>query len=373
MELIQHYYLPRLVGATETLSQDSPVPDSLQLHLVSLKDHIDASYARPEGMYSKVRKMIASRVQHIGVNAAARETIRQTKDEYEIAKKAAMAVTEKRNRHQTVISMKYILDVVDRLKGGHTFGDMVLLLMLSCGARKIELLDEETSQFSSDDPKFITQRGFAKKSAASSTHTLTKPLLFIAADVFLVMLQYARLVVATREKKDKESIGKSFSHQLEKLSAHFWPQNTANGYRTGTHINRAIYANVAYRKFRAPNESLTHFVKVQLGHESMGTAANYMNVSIAFDTDEDLMEEAERQAEVLEDAKVPLENEDGEIELFLPPPCRKMTKEERMSVAYDFAEQLDKKGVKVNRANLMALGLQSRIITASGVLDAFKE
>ncbi len=177
-----------------------------------------------------------------------------------------------------------------------------------------------------------------------------------------------RETVLARHHTTREAIGKSFSHQLEHLCASIWPQNVSNGYRTGTHLNRAIYANVAYKKYGGPNESLTHFIKERLGHASMGSAANYMNVSIAFPTDEAMLKEAALQSWIVEDRKVGLLARGGEIKMISPPPIRKMQAEDRENEIQAFADLLDSLDVPVTRTNLIALGLQSSFITSSGVL-----
>ena len=183
-------------------------------------------------------------------------------------------------------------------------------------------------------------------------------------------LTRVREVVVARLPGDstRATIAHSFSHGLEKQCAYLWPQNKANGYRTGTHLNRAIYANVAYRKFRAPGESLTHFIKTRLGHDTMGSAANYMNISIAFETDEDLMKEAESQSWILDDFKVGLVDNSGEVVKMTPPPIRKLSEQDRIDEVDFYATKLVANDIKLNRANLMALGLQSNIITLAGVL-----
>ena len=376
MQKLRDEFLPRLELSCEGhLSESEPVMAEAMTILLEMKDFIDQTYARPEGMYSKVRRMITERIPWLlpAVIVAARQVLKQNQHDFKALQKKAEKVVAFKNSHQTVFTMAYIREVVTRLKASHVFSDNVVLLMLSCGARKIEILDASTSTFfgHNDLKDRITQCGVAKRRAeGKDDNPITKPLLFLSPGDFIMRLTAVREEVEERGKKGRVAIGKTFSHQLEKLCQELWPQHVDNGYRTGTHVNRAIYANVAYRMFGVPGESLTHFIKTKLGHDTMGTAAHYMNISVAFDEDSPLAEEAERQAVVLEQNKVVLENKDGYQHEFVKPPMRWMEREDREELARNFAKQLQVSGIPVTRQNLIELGVQSKIVTSSGVLLA---
>lgn len=369
MDEIRYNYVPRLL-LFEDDNSDGEGPGGYLEVMKELKIFLDASYKRPEGMYSRVRKMVTEKMNNIRLLTKLRDVIKQSKEEFDREKRAAKAVLEYRNRTQTVISMKYVLDVVDRLKTSECFADKAVLLMMSSGARKIEILDDNTSLFFRvGHRQWIKQIGVAKKRDPCDQPVIMKPLLFLDCEDFLSKLEDVRREVDSRDKQGRVSIGKTFAKRLENACAYLWPQNVANGYRTGTHLNRAIYANVAYRKFRMPGESLTHFVKHRLGHESMGSAANYMNISIAFDEDPDLMAEAQVQEWVVDQAGIEFNDEEGKLVKIRPAPIRKMTAEERMVEVEWYADQLQSNRIAITRGNLLALGLQSGIITASKVLE----
>lgn len=370
MQELRDEYIPRIVQSCEGLDPNGSVSEETVTILTEVKRFIDHTYARPEGMYSKVRKMIFGAVGIPSVATVTRKIIRQNQKDFQALQRKAEQIVTFKNSHQTVLPMTYIRTVVLRLKASTVFSDNVVLLMLSCGARKIEILDKETSTFfgHGDLPNRISQVGVAKKRKEEDISPITKPLLFITSTDFLSRLHRVRNAVDAREKKGKEAIGKTFSHALEKLCQDLWPQHVANGYRTGTHINRAIYANVAYKKFGAPGESLTHFIKNRLGHDSMGTAAHYMNVSVAFDEESPLAKEAKKQASVLDDNVVKLEDAEGHEMSFTRMPVRWMGTDEREQLAIEFARQLALSNVPVTRQNLMELGVQSKIVTSSGVL-----
>lgn len=336
-----------------------------------LKGHIDRSYKRPEGMYARARALVGSGVREKEITKALRLTVRQSQKEYSKTREEGERRVEHRNSNQTVFTLEYVSSVVGILRPGITFADKVILLMLSSGARKIEILDASVSDFtfSADGETHLVQHGFAKKGRLAAITSISKPIIFLTSHRFLALLHEVRVEVAQRGKRGRVEIGKSFSHQLEKRSSDLWPQNLANGYRTGTHINRAIYANVAYLLHGAPDESLAHFIKHVLGHESMGTASSYMNVAIAREGDVEMNEKADELEENVDRQEVILESDDGESLLAFKPSTQKMTQEEREAKTIELGKWLKSVNMPVTRALLMKLGCQSKVITSSGVLD----
>lgn len=364
MQEIRNVYLPQLEDFNGGGEEGWPLYTPI---LQELKNFLDRTYKRPEGMYSKVRKLLSAQISNTALLKKAREIIRQSKESYDAERRAAQVVSEYRNRTQTVLAMDYINEVVQRLRDSDETSHRIVLLMLACGARKVEILDPNTSMFFPIASNWgIMQVGVAKRGAEDET-VVAKPLLFIQAEEFFTVLAHVRAAVAQRGYTTREEIGKTFSHQLENLCKSLWPQNVAFN-RTGTHLNRAIYANVAYKKYGAPSESLTHFIKQRLGHDSMGSAANYMNVSIAFPSDTDMLAEAAVQSWIVEDRKVGLASRSGGVVMISPPPIRKMTAIDRENEIQSYAQLLESNDIPVTRNNLLALGLQSSFITSSGVI-----
>lgn len=371
MERIKHYYIPLIVNGCEDLTSEDAIPGSVKYAVETLKEYIDANYKRPEGQYSKIRKMIYDGIAHPATMHFVAATIKMSKNQYDLVNRALSKVVQMKNANQTVLAYTFILAAVNKVRPCITFPEKFIFLQLACGARKIELLDEGTSLFKAipNQRRLIKQFGFAKKGDASDIKEVTKPLLWIDSWDFLALLEEVREEVRARGKIGRNAIAKSFATQLECFCASLWPQNGANGYRTGTHLNRAIYANVAYHFRKRPGESLTHFIKHQLGHCSMGAAANYMNVSIAFEGDVLLRDEASRQELPFSDGGEIFVGEDGKQVLIEVPPIQKMTEEQRIEQVLYFAERLRAHNVRVSRGNLMRLGLQSGIIRDSGVLE----
>jgi len=364
MEEIKTKFMPWLEALHKDATTEIQIREEITSVLYELKAHIDRSYKRPEGMYSKIRKLIGDTIKDPETIRRARAVIKMSKEEYEASAAALRKVVEIKNRKQTVFSLKHVSDVVASVRKCTTFGDRFVFLQLACGARGVELLDANTSKFSATGVSslLIRQDGFAKKKGSSKIQAIYKPLLWTSPANFLSELALLREDVACRDHQTRKDIAKSFSGQLSAFCKHLWFQHVANGHRTGTHLNRAIYANVAYKHYGDAGESLTHFVKRALGHDTMGSAANYMNINVAFPGEEKLIREAARQEDDIDRASVAFRDKDGHTVSIAKPPIRRMTKEERGEQIEQYAQKLRVANVTVNRSNLVALGFQSKAI-----------
>lgn len=371
MEAIRDFFIPQIVDVASGKHPDEFDATWLETTFADLRTHINKHYKRPEGQYSKVRKLISAKVSHPHILKQLRSTVKMTKDQFELANHAAQKMLELKNSNQTVISLEFVNSVVAKVRSCISFADKFVLLQLACGARKVELLDAKTSLFFAvpNQRRLIEQCGFAKKRGDASHGSIVKPLLWVDSDEFLRCLSEIRSQVDERQKLGREAIAKSFSTQLERHCHLLWPQNTMNGYRTGTHLNRAIYANVAYHFRKGPGQSLTKFIKHQLGHDSMGSAANYMNVAIAFADDDLLTQEAEWQQGESLDLGVEFMSNIGATVLIERPRIRHLDTTQRHQELWHYRGILEEKGVAVSRSNLMKLGFQSRFITSSEVLQ----
>lgn len=372
MEDIKTKFIPWLEALNQDNTEDPLIAREIEVVLENLKDHIDTNYKRPEGMYSKVRKMIGDVLVNSETIRKARQIIKMSKADYEASTAAARKVLEWKNARQTIFALDYICQVVGALRKCSTFADRFVFLQLACGARGVELLDRHTSRFFvTENSIMIGQEGFAKKRGTTRTDTIVKPLLWTSPSKFMEQLQLLREEVENRGHSTRKDIAKSFSGQLTALSKHWWYQHTANGHNTGTHINRAIYANVAYKERGQPNQSLTHFVKHVLGHDTMGSAANYTNIAVAFPGESRLLCEAKAQEDLYSRESVAFKNTEGDYVSICKPPIRRMTKDERAASILFYAHQLQGSGVLVNRSNLIALGFQSKAIR-KGMLLPFR-
>lgn len=352
MDGIRHF-----VRSLEDLGEDKEVA----FHLQNLKRHIDRSYARPENMYSVARRLINDVRPEIA--KIARGILKQTREEYQARCAEDKARTEERNAEQTVLELSYIEGVVEDLKRGSGIADMVILAMLCCGARKTEILDPDTSNFfETEDHKKdeIIQAGVAKKKDGDKM-VVVKPLLWLDSENFLDLIARIRGFVFKRDEEGKNM--KTIAGSIARYSRWLWAQNPHNGNNTGTHINRAIYANCAYLQRRTPNQSITSFVKDVLGHESMSTAANYMQVAISEIPGDILSEEARRQYKAsIGPTLVYLKSRDDKLIPFRLPCIRKMTFDERCDLVDWTILKLERNNIPYRRATLLTLGFDSKFL-----------
>lgn len=347
-----------------------------ELLLYRIKEAVDTNYKRPAGMYSVVRRLISSSMSQIGVILRAREILKQTQEEYKNSQAAQQKAVVDRNERQTVFTLRFVEEVVEKLIRRGAFTDKVLLLMLACGARKVEILDpdmsefEEVFTFSSPmgiqliKPFTICQKGLAKKRLAEKVK-IEKPLLWINALEFMRILGEVRAFVWKHkcEHLNTAAAIKSMSPELERLSSALWPQAVANGVHTGTHINRAIYANVAYLEREKPGMSLTAFVKRVLGHAELGTACSYLHVSVASPTDRKLWLEGKKQ-EKAAITYVKLEGENGEKIKFrqLLGGSTKFNDAEKRAELADCIKQCTENSFHPSRSLLMRLGFSAKFL-----------
>jgi integrase len=353
---------------------DEVAPGVLDL-LVDLKGHIDRSYKRPEAIYSVARVRLRQKMGSPAIDKAARAIIKQTKEEFDATQAAAAKIVELKNKNQTVLTLEYVERVAERLRGGSTLEDRVVLLMLSCGARKGEILNPEVSDFEyaqtqtgTTDERKIKQVGVSKKKDGRGFE-IEKPLLWIQAGEFLSALALVRNEVFKYTENNKRTGGdlktatKSFSSKLERYCGHLWPQHVWNGYRTGTHICRAIYANAAHKFHGGGRSSLTSFVKEVLGHEAMGTAANYMNVAIAMPDDRMRMEEAKRQSDrAFEGRLVEATDRDGVSHFLEKIPIRQMSQEDRVALLFATIRSVEGMNIEPKKKLLKALGFDGKFL-----------
>jgi hypothetical protein len=296
MDEIRDYFLPKLEAYSAVANYTFEQTQDMNQILADLKEHIDWRYKRPEGMYSKVKKMVEA----WGVDdmtKRVKSVLRQTREQYVALHMAAKKKVIERNGKQTLIPYAHVMEVLNRLNDDDSIHSRVTLLMLCSGCRKIEILDPtiEFSQVLSRmtgqiDPQLIEQRGCAKKRASEKKALvkIVKPILFLSSDEFMSALEEVRGALSERNKKDRVTLGKTIATSMEKLAHELWPMSKDAGHRTGSHLSRAIYVNMAYQAHARGDESLNHFVARTLGHDELSTAAHYMNVRITEPSVEDV-------------------------------------------------------------------------------------
>jgi hypothetical protein len=259
--------------------------DEILGDLTGFKREFDTILKRPYQCYPRIRSALHGAFPNKGAEIleAAKGIFRMSSAEFVEQAKKQREVLEERNSRQTYLSSEKIIAVVDTLKASTAIYDKVLLCMLACGARKIEVLDGGMSYFEGGAPGYIWQYGWAKSRKVDPSPSLCRPLLFLTQQEFLTVLGQVRLAFEAEVKSTscKQTVVSRWSYYLETRSKVLWFENVKLKRRTGTHLCRAIYANWAFRLY-GKGCSLSMYLKKTLGHETMGTAPHYMNIRINF-------------------------------------------------------------------------------------------
>jgi len=170
------------------------------------------------------------------------------------------------------LTLQQFMRIVSILQSSDSEVDHLLFLILCCGARKCEILklaSFEDSSYDDERGNWILQTGFAKKRSTTHRDYVRKPLLLIPYERFRTRLEYVR-----------EWFDPKDSHFVEARVKELIPRVVELGYRAGTHIFRALYANAAYSLRGKPNESLSSFIRDVLGHEGLDASLHYTFVRI---------------------------------------------------------------------------------------------
>lgn len=347
--------------AADLRSQEYLPLTTIETTLQRLKDAIDISYAKPYQRYPRVRAFF---VKEYGQDSREARTanivFRMTRKQHSTAVAKSRARVLERNVKQTVLHIEFIRDVVDWLRANGSVIDKIMLLMLSCGSRRCEIMDTGRANFSAEGVPdgFIRQDGFAKKSAGSKVESVVKPLLFLTTTEFMTILH--DLTAATSGLAlDSNRLLSQFDDKLEILSKECFPQFVLNGFPVGTHCCRAIYVNVAFFYHHEPRESLVAFASRVLGHENLLSVPNYLHVAIAFSRDDILGKEATDQEEEARGkmAIIEVQNSEGKSFRLRPIPHRRLTKEERIVLKTNRLNDLRDKHIDASHTLLKFLKL----------------
>lgn len=337
-----------------------PRPDTAVASLVSeFRANLVRIFERPELYYKRTRDAIFRQFgEQTPAGIAANRVLRMTRKENRDSRTEQAAVTHDRNRHQTVLTFNFIEARVGWLKTNWMPVDKIALLMLASGARRCEILRADIATFlDTRDGLHIRQFGFAKKTGACEIESVVKPLLFITPPEFI------ELVIEVRGLLTELGAATDFmDNQLETLAKHLFPQFLAGGHPCGTHVCRALYANIAHRLHARPDEGLTSFTADVLGHEGLPSVPNYLHVRVVFPEDpEDAHEEARVQLDNSPDVLRPLAIADvtGKVHEFLPAPRRRLSPEDRERLYDNYANRLALAGIFPSRAVRSALNLIS--------------
>jgi len=328
--------------------------------ITDFKQNLDKAYKRPYQMYPKARVRICNDFpDKIPLHFYAEKLVRMTSEQFHREKQAQRERVEERNARMTVMRYSFVLARVAWLKSNDLFIDNVTLLMLACGARRVEIL--ETSEFEAAGVVMIRQKGLSKKTAECKINAITKPIIFMDTTEFMERFSMVRKFIKSNPM-DTRNLVPSFDRRLEKLAKQLWPQIVNNGHHVGTHTCRAIYVSVAFRLYARPDESLMSFVSRVLGHENLSSVPHYLHTEVVMSSESpEKLLEADIQLSECPDAILPFKWKrlDGTEVEIMPIPKRYLDPADRKRLRANRVAELCKNGVEPSRMLLKRMHTQN--------------
>lgn len=265
-------YLQVLRERMEAFTPQKTTSEEQTLFVRSLKQFIDEKYLRPANVYCIVKKLLRVHNDE-GLNKIALNNLRETPEEKKDSKNKAERALEKRNEEVTEFHLDYVVNLIYRLMSSDDWVDIFILLQVCCGARQRDIFDPLLCQFHAEpEETHVLQIGSSK---ARKKFELKKKLVVITAGDFL------RRLTAFRQHVEDASLSASevTSQWNERLCVRTKFYFPVKGHRSGTHVNRAIYA--AMIRLTCPDVTVPRSVQCSLGHESMATSLHYLYVNIS--------------------------------------------------------------------------------------------
>ena len=229
-------------------------------------------------LYGEIRKMTS------GAKLKALEGVLVlTKEESDLRQATSNKKVQKANRNQIIIQDRKISDFLRSLaygSGEHKLEDAVVVLMLACGARMIEILNKKVSTFKKDpnDPAGVIQVGVAKMKGdkeVKEARSVHKPLIVITPGDFLELLDAVRSQID--DSGTNEQITNRYNARINKklktlLKKHKFPQGIGT-----SHDLRRLWANFTWKHRAPPGTSIVAWISDRLGHDpkSLSSASNF--------------------------------------------------------------------------------------------------
>ena len=208
---------------------------------------------------------------------------------------------QKANEETITLKIKNILEIVNHIKTSNIWDDKVIYAGISTGARLIEILNPNVSQFTEESKNMIKQEGVAKDKSGNVT-TPVKPVMFSTAQNIIRIINEIRNEIkdelGNSNEKLTEKYNKSLNKRLRVLTKNIlnFPENR----KIHFHDLRRIYINVSYDLYGKDNttQSYMDFSKKNLGHHSYGSIKNYSSLKIKYDKEKKEEKKEEKKQEI---------------------------------------------------------------------------
>lgn len=262
----KHVYLTQIreaiAGVVETLMDE---PGEGKVFVQSLKRFIDEHYKRPAHMYSQTKRLLRGPFPtNHPIHQMALDTLRESPAERQQSEVKAQKALESRNDNVTFFTTDYVRQVLKYCATSERIEDIFIALQLACGCRQRDLFDAGLCSFESEGFREVIQKGSSKTKKA---FLLKKKLAFMPAALF------QRLLAVFRNHIKGDALPR-WNKILCDRTKQFFPINQP---RSGTHINRALYAAVMRHE---TGSSQPRSVQKALGHEKMSSSLHYLYVDL---------------------------------------------------------------------------------------------
>ncbi len=332
------------------------VGEDIALGLIhELKAMIDKSYKRPEHVYCVAKKLLKEKGmdkttlwKHV-INVMHQTPIERAKTEEKLQE-----AVEKKNSFVKIIGYDDVIDIIRDLSNCVSMVDIYCAIQLASGMRQREIFDVATSVVTVDDNNdtHFIQAGFAKKRDKPQTTPLSKPAIGMTGARLVRLVAYFRAEVVLDEidgsQPSPRAVDLIISRWNHKLSDRTKVLFGVKGERSGTHMNRAIYAGMCCFQLNTTISDIL-VVKTVLGHKDFTTAAHYLYLRIV---------PGSRDVPV----KVTLKSIDGTDHSLQPFPKRGRDAAARTADYASAIAMLNRHDIPATYVNLQKLGFQQHFV-----------
>lgn len=259
--------------------EDNGTKESAETLVWGVKQFIDSHYKRPVHVYSVCKKMIYERNPSVPLRKAADSMLRENAKEKQATLDMAQKALEKRNDVVTKFEYAYVQAVVQMGAESDLPGLNFIALQIASGCRQRDLFDPRMCQFTIPSLEWaatnsVLQTGGSK--TRGKEFNMRKTLVMMSPSNFIRLLGKFRSAVNYCSESAAE-ITNRWNPGLCALTRDYFPVDQE---RSGTHINRALYAAVLRFNSEA---SGPRAVQRALGHTNMLSSLHYLYVEVCRD------------------------------------------------------------------------------------------
>lgn len=265
-------FIIRVKHAIAAMLEDDE--DTMKPRMENIKAFIDSHYRRPANVYSVTKKLIKEATADKKYNQCALDTFRETPQERQQTEAKAQEALEKRNDKVTTFNLLYVLQSIYTLSSDlNDYPSLFVALQVACGCRQRDLFDPNLCQFTDAGQGCVLQQGSSK---SRKPFKLKKKLVGMSVTRFLTLLQWFRAFLEPGSSLEMAKKTSLWNRKLCERTKQFFPIEQE---RSGTHVNRALYAALL-RVMGDGKKSAPRSVQNSLGHTGMSSSLHYLYVDV---------------------------------------------------------------------------------------------